>query len=292
MSAAGDPHRRPRSLGPVVPETFERTQQQVAHILSAHRQLRSLRESEPEVLHDLLRASVVLVERSFVNATIDLAAVAAPAAIARGRTGMFVVDLIRSEAETITRLWLAARPPEELIELVRKRLRAEPPSSTADLELMFMKTVNMSVPWRRAGELLASERGEADGPPDDAGISDAELQRGIRAAIDDLHARATNIVGTGDVIERDRRAPIDVVVVRRGTAACRALLSALVESLGELLPPSPAKSQPTAADNRSRPSQLNRAVRAWARSQGLSVNTTGKLPQSLVDAYLAATEQK
>ena len=276
----------------MVPETFERTEQQVAHLLSAHKQLRSLPGTDPDVLDDLVRASVVLVERSFVSATIDLVAAAAPATITRGRTGPFLVDLVSSEAVTITQFWLASRPQGELIEMVRRRLRAEPPGSASDLDLMFMKTLSTRVPWRRAGELLALEPATANGTRDDTGSADVDPLRGIRAAIDDLHARATNIAGTGDVIERDRRALIDVAVVRRGTAACRALLSALVESLDELLPPGRVDtSRPTVADNRTRPGELNRAVRAWAREQGLSVSTTGKLPQSLVDAYLAATEQ-
>ena len=276
----------------MVPEGFERTQQQVTHILSAHRQLRVLRESEPEVLHDLLRAGVVLIERSFVYAAIDLAALAAPRAIARGKIGTFLVDLLRSEAESITQSWLAARSPEQLAEVVRERLRVEPPASAAGLEAMFIKTMNMPIPWRRAAELLATERAPgANGTRADTGPSDADVQREIRAAIDDLHARATNIVATGDVIERSRKAQIDVEVVRRATSACRALLSALVESLGELLPAGPAdRGQPPPPD-RTRPGQLNRAVRAWAREQGLSVNATGKLPRSLVDAYLAAVEQ-
>jgi len=272
----------------VVPETFDRTQRQVTHILCAHRQLRSLPESEPEVLHDLLRASVVLVERSFVSATIDLAAQAAPAAIVRGRTGTLLADLMRSEAETIARLWLGYRPSDELVRMVRKRLRAEPPDSAAGLEFMFMRTLNLPVPWGRASELLASEPAGAYGIAGDAGPSEADARRGIRAAIDDIHARAANIAETGDLIERNRQAQIDVEVVRRGTAACRALLSALVESLGELLPAT--RAQPT-SDSPTRPGELNRAVRAWAREQGLNVNATGKLPQSVVDAYLASTEQ-
>jgi hypothetical protein len=47
----------------------------------------------------------------------------------------------------------------------------------------------------------------------------------------------------------------------------------------------------TAPDNRTRPGELNRAVRTWARQQGTRVNTTGKLPQSRVDAYLASVER-
>ena len=146
----------------------------------------------------------------------------------------------------------------------------------------------MPLPWERAGELLASGRHGADGIAVDTRLSEADARRGIRAAIDDLHARAANIAETGDLIERNRHAQIDVEVVRRGAAACRALLSALVESLGELLPAS--KGQPT-SDAPTRPGELNRAVRAWAREQGLNVNATGKLPQSIVDAYLASTEQ-
>ena len=277
----------------MVPETFERTQLQVAHILSAHSQLRSLRESDPDSLQDVLRAALVLVERSFVSATADLAALAAPEAIRRGRTGTLLVDLLRSDAETVVRLWMASRPPEELSDLVRRRLRAEPPGSVSDLERMFFGTLNMPIPWDRASELLASEQQRPSEESRHAGgLPDADARRGIRAAIDDLHARATNIVAGGDIIERTRYAQIDVEMVRRGSSACRALLAALVESLDELLPSSSAEvRERTALDNRTRPSQLNRAVRTWARAQGMKVNTTGTLPQSLVDAYLASVER-
>ena len=277
----------------MVPETFERTQRQVAHILSAHSQLRSLKESNPDSLQDLLRAALVLVERSFVSATVDLAALTAPEAIRRGRIGTFLTDLLQAESETVARLWMASRPPEELSDLVRRRLRAEPPGSISDLERMFMGTLNMPIPWDRASELLASEQqrpGEeschAGGPPD------ADARRGIRAAIDDLHARATNIVAGGDIIERTRYAQIDTEMVRRATNTCRAVLAALVESLDELLPSGSAEvRERTTPDNRTRPSQLNRAVRTWARAQGMKVSTTGTLPQSLVDAYLASVER-
>ena len=142
----------------MVPETFERTQLQTAHILSAHSQLRSLRETDPDSLQDLLRAALVLVERSFVSATAELAALAAPEAIRRGTMGTFLMDLVRSDAETVVRLWMASRLPEELSDLVRRRLRAEPPVSVSDLERMFLGTLNMPIPWDRAGELLASEQ--------------------------------------------------------------------------------------------------------------------------------------
>lgn len=277
----------------MVPETFERSQQQVAHILSAHSQLRSLRQSNPDSLRDLLRAALVLVERSFVCATADLAALAAPEAIRRGTMGTFLMDLLRSEAETVVRLWMASRPPEELAELVRRRLRAEPPGSVSDLEHMFMRTLNMPIPWDRASELLASEQQRPGEESRNAGdLPDPDARRGIRAAIDDLHARATNIVAGADLIERTRYAQIDVEMVRRGSNACRALLAALVESLDELLPSSSAEvREGTAPDNRTRPSQLNRAVRTWAREHGMKVNATGTLPQSLVDAYLASVER-
>ena len=302
MSRSGriSDHSRPRSPSTsivesrlVVPETFERTQLQVAHILSAHSQLRSLKESDPDSLQDLLRAALVLVERSFVSATTDLAALAAPEAIRRGRMGILLMDLLRSDAETVVRLWMASRPPEELSDLVRRRLRAEPPGSGSDLERMFMGTVNLSVPWDRASELLASEQQRPGGESRHAGgLPDADARRGIRTAIDDLHARAINIVAGGDIIERTRYAQIDVEMVRRGSNACRTLLAALVESLDELLPSSSAEvRERTALDNRTRPSQLNRAVRAWAREQGLKVSTTGTLPRSLVDAYLASVER-